>query len=151
MIIHGRYNETPPSLSNNDTTELQLDSEGNLIVTQRDGEVPSTSPANLPYKSTAWEAGAVAKDSAARYLGAIVSNKNASKLYFMVFDSATAVSNSTVPDSAPIPIEPSSTIAVDLKQTPEFFENGIYVALSTTIDSLTLVGSSDGFFCIYKS
>jgi len=75
-------------------------------------------------------------------------NQSGSTMYLMVFDSATAVANGTVPTLTGVPVTTGQFGSVELAPGVVFL-NGIYVTFSSTPFSLTKTVSPSSYTVIY--
>lgn len=162
-ITRGRYNATPPTLSDGQESEIQLDAAGNLKVylasllagedvanavlgTVRKHPIVSTySPSSSTSFGTAVTANA--KNTAGILKGVDVTNINAAIRYLQIFNSTG--STATVLHSFPIPAG-SATVPSRLTLGEQFFgANGLYLStgitwgISTTNATYTGATASD--------
>ena len=95
--------------------------------------------------NTTWDNDLLVSAVGTVMLGLLGSSKNSADQYVMVFDSAAAVSNGTAPKIHPIFIAAEDNFYIEIPVRGMTFDNGIYVANSTTNTTLTL-GSADCWF-----
>lgn len=128
--------------------QLRVDPTTNRLLVDTAYAPVATASDYSVYGSAAAEDDAVVKASAGRVYGGWFSNANAAARYLHLFNSASAVSNGTVPtiviDCDALKTSGFSTVDV----TGDFFSAGIYVAGSTTQNTLTK-GDNDFLFRIY--
>lgn len=77
----------------------------------------------------------------------VVTNKNASTRYLMLFNATSVPANTAIPvyPAVAIPTEGTGTISEEVAQGMDF-GIGLVAALSSTLASLTLTTTNDGFF-----
>ena len=95
--------------------------------------------------NTTWDNDLIVRRGGGVMLGLLGSSKKTSAQWVMVFDSKTAVSDGTAPAIHPIFIAAEDNFYIEVPVRGMNFENGIYVANSTTDTTLTL-GSADCWF-----
>ena len=98
-----------------------------------------------PISNTTWDNDLVVRKGGGLMLGLLGSSKKTSAQWVMVFDSSSAVSDGTSPAIHPIFISAENNFFMEIPVRGINFENGIYVANSTTNTTLTL-GSADCWF-----
>ncbi len=155
--IGGKFNTTPPTLTNGQRGDLQLDSVGNALVslnTLISGEDQTNNllqTVNKPLAvntytpdadtSTAAEASSITKASAGVLYGGTFSNGNAATRYWQFFNSTTLPADATVPVIT-IEVPAGKTAAVDFSQMGRFFSTGIVWCNSSTQNTKT-IGAAD--------
>lgn len=95
--------------------------------------------------NTTWSSDLQVATTGTVMLGLLGSNKSATNQYIMVFDSSSAVSNGTAPKIHPMHIVAEDNFYIEIPVRGMEFENGIYVANSSTNTTLTK-GSADCWF-----
>jgi len=95
--------------------------------------------------NTTWDNDLLVSAVGTVMLGLLGSSKNSSDQYVMVFDSAAAVSNGTAPKIHPIFISALDNFYIEIPVRGMKFDNGIYIANSSTNTTLT-IGSADCWF-----
>jgi hypothetical protein len=164
----GKYNATPPSLTDGQSVVLQVDSQGNLKVTLAsliasedltNGVLRVRTPATAD-ATDAWTnynsgtskigtAGQSVKAGAGRVRAVDVVNTNTTTLlYLLICNKASApVANDAAIVSIPIPA--NTAAGINSGNGREFGGDGIYLstgiayAISTTPEKVTLPGTSD--------
>lgn len=105
--------------------------------------VPGLGSAN---DSTAYESSHVFSTSACEPARLTVYSKNGGALTVMFFNATSLPANGALPKETPIPISPSNRTTTSYVNPTGRYTIGLVGALSTTNSSLTILGTSDGWF-----
>ena len=95
--------------------------------------------------NTTWSSELQVSPTATTLVGLFGSCKASSDQYVMIFDSSSSVSDGTSPSIHPMNVRGGDNFHIEIPVRGMDFENGVYVALSTTNSTLTK-GSSDVWF-----
>ena len=96
--------------------------------------------------NSTWDNDLLVKSVAGVLLGFYGSNKGSDQ-YVMLFDSASAASNGTAPSIHPIFVSGADNFYMEVPFRGMAFDNGPYIANSTTDTTLT-IGSADCWFTV---
>lgn len=103
-----------------------------------------------PVSSPALATHYVISDVTCVVMRAVVTNTSAGTLYLHVFDRATVPDDGAVPTTPPIPVAAGTPNGDDWRPQGLRMLNGCTCVLSTTLDTLTRVGSNVGRFFVEK-
>lgn len=95
--------------------------------------------------NTTWSSDLQISPSAVTLVGLFGSCKASSDQYVMVFDSSSSVSDGTSPSIHPMYVKGGDNFYIEIPVRGMDFSNGVYVALSTTNNTLTKAGSDAWF------
>lgn len=127
-----RYNTSAPVNTNGSTCELQSDVNGNLKVA-----VSTTAPLGTSFTTSGTPGDGALMASGARTLYRLTCvNEGTAKLWLFVFDATTKPSGTPASVCIPLPVFPSS-VGELVYPNGRKFNNGIYVALSSTYGVFT--------------
>jgi len=98
-----------------------------------------------PISNTTWASDLQVRKGGGVMLGLLGNSKNSASQYVMIFDSASSVSNGTAPSVHPLKVSADDNFYMEIPVRGMNFDNGIYVANSTTNTTLTK-GASDCWF-----
>jgi hypothetical protein len=103
-----------------------------------------------PVRSSALEKSLIASEVACVLMRAVVTNTSAGTLYLHVFDARALPNAGAVPITPAIPVSAGTSNGDDWRPQGLRMLNGVVLALSSTLDTLTLVGSDVGRFFVEK-
>lgn len=103
-----------------------------------------------PVRSAALAASYVASETACVVRRTTVTNTSGGTLYLHVFDAIALPADTAVPLTSPITVAAGTNNGNDWRPEGVKFTNGCVLALSSTLDTLTIVGSSVGRFFVEK-
>ena len=104
----------------------------------------------FPVRSTSLAASYVASDVACIVRRATVTNTSGGTLYLHVFDASSLPSVGAIPLTSPITVAAGTNNGNDWRPEGVRFSLGCVLALSSTLDTLTIVGSDVGRFFVEK-
>lgn len=133
---YGQYRSSPQPISDGDVAPLLIDNLGRLVTVAQS----SGSSGTVWYKSGAIVKSGIIKASPGGLFTFFGSNEDTSKIWLMIFDSATVPANGAIPEFN-IPVDPLKPFSLDLAR-PKPFTSGISFAASSTAATLTLVTSN---------
>ena len=104
----------------------------------------------FPVRSAALAASYVASEVPCVVRRATVTNTSGGTLYLHVFDAAALPADTAVPIVSPVTVAAGTNNGNDWRPEGVAFAVGCVLALSSTLDTLTIVGSSVGRFFVEK-
>lgn len=107
-------------------------------------------PPVTPVRSSELEKSLIASEVPCVVMRAVVTNTSGGTLYLHVFDRATVPDDDAVPTTPPIPVAAGTPNGDDWRPQGLRMLNGCTCVLSTTLDTLTRVGSDVGRFFVEK-
>ena len=116
-----------------------------VVATDSDGNPTGASAPSTHVGSSALEKSHVISTAACRMRSVKAMNSGGADLWLHVFDAAALPSNGTAPDRTPIPV-PAGDVNGDTWEGGTALASGCVAALSSTLATLTLVGSNVGWF-----
>lgn len=134
----------------NSPRPLEIDhATGGVRVTLTSGQIALLGPGTNAH-SSAYEKSKVVSAVACTLRSAKAINKSGSDAWLMIFDAAALPANGTLPSRTPVLVPAGSTNG-DVWQGGTSLATGCVLALSSTVDDLTLIAGDDGFFDAEKS
>ncbi len=144
ILIHGRYNSTPPTVANGATSELQCDNRGRILVNVAASVDPGATGERTFYSTDAVGASGELIASSAKGLVEIVAqNMSGNVRYLQLFNLATSPTALDEP-AVVYRLEANGFINRGYQSLPRAFSAGIAWAVSSTHDTYT--SSGDKFF-----